>query len=204
MAATPDRPTCTTQEIETWAKEMTFRPMAAMLITFALGQRLGDVLSLQGRSVSTVGEYVALTFFTGKVVPVIGAFVVHVSSTSPIADLLHALRANTEDPLDPLFPDREVTHAEVHSTIGRDVRALRRGGLQRMALEGTDPETILLFSKHRSIEMLNKYLHHGASLIFNAKKTATCVDHLFLSQHSSTTGQGAQPNAPQARPYHCM
>ncbi len=43
-----------------------------------------------------------------------------------------------------------------------ELRSIRRGGLQYMAVSGMPLEKILLFSKHRSMDMLMRYLDWGA------------------------------------------
>ena len=62
-------------------------------------------------------------------------------------------------PEDPIFGDRMAAEKAIKTAIrGRDLRAIRRGGLQAMARSGAMIGQLLDFSKHQTEKMLMKYL----------------------------------------------
>jgi hypothetical protein len=195
-AATLERPTCTLQEITVWT-EMPGLPSnwaAAMWATFLLGQRLSDLCLLQKKCVITTGEWMAITFIQGKTIPTMGPYTIHVSHKSRVATHILACIA-----LAPKCPDTQIFLAEgesyedlrqgVHNHMERDVRCLRRGGLQAMAIRGHTTEEIRLFSRHASVPMLMKYLQNGRVLSSQAAVTSRIVDHLENDRHPGPSRQ---------------
>lgn len=55
---------------------------------------------------------------------------------------------------------------------GHDLRSLRRGALCAMARDGVPMETLLVFSGHKTIDMLLRYLRRGRASFDRAKKGA--------------------------------
>ena len=64
------------------------------------------------------------------------------------------------------------------SVKGMDVRALRRGGLQAMAIAGTPLSVIIQFSKHATEKMLMRYLQHGIVALHHGQTTASVVEEI--------------------------
>jgi integrase len=183
-AAAIDRPTCVEADIRLWVakKGLPTKWAAIIRLTFILGQRIGDLCLLQVRCLSTMGEWTVITFLEGKVIPQTGPFSIHIRSGSATAKLLWSLVKEMNDPLTRIFIDKGETYKEVrdgiHAHIGRDVRCLRRGGLQAMALLGHSAEDIRLFSRHATVPMLMKYLQNGKVLVSQAIRTGGIVSHL--------------------------
>jgi hypothetical protein len=183
----PIRVSCDARDIEIWCKDLP-RHLANMIrICFIIGQRVSDFLLLQPHCVAIVNaasgqQFVAITFFEGKVVAKIGPFTIHMPVENILAtSLLAAVETAKAKRWHHLFvpPDstREEQRAILSATMERDVRCIRRGGLQRMALLGHSMEDILLFSKHSSAEMLMRYLEHGRCLISQAIRTAQVIEN---------------------------
>jgi hypothetical protein len=178
-AACLDRPTCTTMEIRVWvrAEGLPERWATAMMVTFVLGQRFSDICLLQGRCLQIMGDRLAVTFLEGKTIPCTGPYTIHLELKSLCAQrILHLL---SSDPLRRIFVQPDETYDEVrmgtHTHMSRDVRCLRRGGLQAMALMGRTIPEILLFSRHKSTAMLMKYLQNGKVLTAQAEVTSDIV-----------------------------
>ena len=57
-----------------------------------------------------------------------------------------------------------------------ELRSVRRGGLQAMAARGEKMETILLFSQHKNIDMLRRYLNWGACSLVESTLMVNCVN----------------------------
>ena len=60
-----------------------------------------------------------------------------------------------------------------HVDSDLESRSVRRGGLQDMAIRGTPSKVILKFSRHASLEMLDRYLNWGASSTHSAMAMLT-------------------------------
>ena len=133
-----------------------------ILISFLLGQRLGDVLKLHGENVQKrSGGGVTLTFRRGKVVPKIGPFVIFMAK-SPVSHALIVLcsKIKPESELFKCGPQ----YSKILREYKLEMRSPRRGGLQLMASQGASLEQLLSFSMHASVSMLRKYLNHGADV----------------------------------------
>ena len=142
--------------------------LTALLIrlAYATAQRPGDVLQLQKKSFTVVGSWMAVTFYRGKVVPMIGPYTIHISLTSAVAQaILHLMTHSTVKDF-----SREATF--FHEKVGQEMddvlsdfglgrRSLRRGALQALAALGAPTSVLLYYSKHKSIPMLERYLGHG-------------------------------------------
>jgi hypothetical protein len=184
-AATLERPTCTLQEIIAWTETpgLPSNWAAAMWVTFLLGQRLSDLCLLQLKCVVMMSEWMAITFVQGKTIPTTGPYTIHVSRTSRVATHILACMASApKNPESRIFLGKGESYEDlrqgVHQHMERDVRSLRRGGLQAMALQGRTTEEIRLFSRHASVPMLMKYLQNGRVLACQATRTSSIVDLL--------------------------
>lgn len=160
-------PPISLQEVQRLALSMTPHAAVALETCFALAARLGDILQLTARSISQVkSDLIGITFWEGKVVPIIGPYTLHVPTASGPGQALLALRKQAKSPQQRLFSPtvaNELDRALKSNNYGR--RSLRRGALQTMALAGAKSETLLHFSKHRTLEMLYKYLGWGQYLL---------------------------------------
>lgn len=180
----PARKTITAQQLREATESTPQHVKDSMTLAFLLGARYGDILQLEQRSVTLVGQgfrhdpFAAITFYAGKTVGLCGVYSINISVKGEAYRILRRAQARRWPLLFvPPESNLEEIRSQAHIQIG-DVRALRRGGLQHMALMGVPVETILHFSKHRSVEMLYKYLHFGADLIHQAIKTSAVVDQM--------------------------
>lgn len=176
------RKTCTMEQVQAWGVELPFHLMALIIITFAFGQRFSDMIQCALRSVVEIEYYLALTIYDGKVIPVIGPYTMHVLTNSWIGNLLMqavttAAQLGWTHIFIPPTSTKAVETAKVSLVLASvGLRALRRGGLQAMALAKAPLEEILLFSKHGGVPMLNKYLLNGIVVLHNAEKTANVIE----------------------------
>lgn len=154
-------------------KNGTYQHSLILAITFAFiaGQRISDVLQLSAEDIYLLPENVlAVTFRRGKVVPQIGAFTIFLtSSTQEAMSLLQlALQRTNQFLFSQENSDKERTILgkqirEILVSVDESLeqRSIRRGGLQLMGQVGFPVERILMFSKHRTTEMLMRYLSNG-------------------------------------------
>lgn len=172
------------------------RLMAAMILTFLLGQRFGDTLKWQRREVRTRQFYqqdksFALGVVEGKTVEQTGQYTVHCPTTSRAGRLLQNILLGATGKylflFSPSYLSREAirqqveqSQAELHRHLVKismdiDFRALRRGGLTRMAVAGFPNATIRLFSRHTTDQQLEVYLMRGSFAGGTAKIQAEVI-----------------------------
>lgn len=185
MAEVPSRISCTRSEVEAWTHCLPTYLRPALISCFILGQRLSDFLLLTPQSYAIIRTkteaYGVLTFYEGKVVGITGPYSIHVDLNSGThQQLLLAVKNARTLGWNRLFvPPTNTTEEQraiIHLCIERDVRCIRRGGLQLMALSGLPLSTILLFSRHRTPEMLSRYLEHNRFLFHQARLTSAAVE----------------------------
>lgn len=185
MAEIPNRISCELEEIIVWMTRLPKHLQAALKPCFTMGQRLSDFLQLGLSSLAilrtTIEAFLAVTFFVGKTIASTGAYTLHLPLNSEAATLLifAARSAKSKGWTNLFFPPGETwenVRAIISTTINRDVRCIRRGGLQRMALLYVPQLTILIFSRHASQAMLSRYLEHNRLLLDQARKTADTVE----------------------------
>jgi integrase len=199
-AVTIIRPPCTYKEIDEWTADAKICPTwaAAMIVTFLLGQRLSDVGLLQTKSISIMESWIGITFLEGKTIPYTGPYTIHVERTSRVAaNVMRCIELASRFP--DFGPDTRIFLGEkeeyhemslgIHCHMDRDVRCLRRGGLQGMALLGLTTEEIQVFSRHASVAMLTKYLQNGRVLVAQAAQTSNVVRRLEASHIPQTLPQ---------------
>lgn len=177
----PARPSLTLEELHLAAGSAPPHVKDAMFLSFLMGQRLGDVLLLQQRSISVVQNTLqrksscCVTFYEGKTVGLTGVYTLHIPIVGEAANIMiRAQERSWENLFVPPGEIKETVRAEANLQIG-DVRALRRGGLQMMALMEVPLDEILLFSRHQSVKMLYKYLQYGTVLMHQANTTERIV-----------------------------
>ena len=188
MLEVPLRPSCVLEELATWLPRLPVHLQPLLPVTFFLGQRASDVLMLRPQCLSVISslgpraeEFLAITFLEGKVVGKTGPYTLHCRKDSVVGRALTtAAAAATLKGWEFLFvppdSDREEQRAALHAEIQRDVRCLRRGGLQRRALMGLPFSSILVFYRHACENTLRKYLEMGRSLMHQAALTSQIID----------------------------
>jgi hypothetical protein len=145
----------------------------ALAMCWCTAGRMGDTLKLQRRDVKLDEDFLhngkfLVTWVRGK-----GSLLGTPYTTPSVC--LEEWRAmmfryiNTAGPNAWLWPGGTRTFGALTNLALRTanpqctVRAIRRGSLQAMATAGVKDETLLLFSGHRSIDMLQKYLNYSVS-----------------------------------------
>lgn len=170
------------EDIQQMKKEMNHLPGLALEVDFALAQRLGDTCKLQKRCVRVVSaEWVAVIFFEGKVVPVIGPYALHLPRESSVAQRLMERVNQLDNSDDLIFPRCQQEIADRLHAHALDIRSVRKGSLTTMALASAPLTTLLHFSKHASVSMLRKYLNFGAAMLQEAEKAKSFQMHLIQS-----------------------
>jgi integrase len=176
------RPTIPAQqaEIETTAHTLT-PPLSLLLRTaFVLGQRVGDVSQLQTKRITTMHdpvtkqEFVCLQFRRGKTTRRRQPFTLHLPLSTPEASELWERAQKHEEDL--LFVNdrglglRTIAVALKKTSPELCLLSVRRGGLQRMALNGASMATLLHHSRHTTEAMLDRYLGWGLCNLISARE----------------------------------
>lgn len=169
-AYVPDRSAPFTEEMALQMSQDT--PLdVALLIAYAGGQRISDMVQLHADDVTWEDTHVTIMVRRGKMIGRIPPYAFFL----PRADFPGLLRLVALRKGKFLFSEQN-SKAE-RDSLTRRVRArikpfdsemtavgLRMGGLQRMAKAGTRETIIKAFSQHRDDEVLMGYLDHGTSL----------------------------------------
>jgi hypothetical protein len=150
-----------------------FGAVALVEACWALGQRFGDFIQLAISDFLILPDTVIITFRRGKTI-------VHTKPYSLVLDrhckvtmnllevrdtatargwLFLTSRFNDAASLKALSLRTATLLSQVDDRL--EIRSIRRGGLQHMASLGHSVEKMRLFSKHRSDEMLLRYLNWG-------------------------------------------
>ena len=176
----PERKTILLEDLRSRTRDIPEELQTCATCSHILGQRFPDFLQLQFQSLtiitcrSTGKRFLAITIFIGKMVPVIGPWTMHVMAGGTVGRLL--INAANSRP--------EQTAIVSAALVGMGVRAIRRGGLQAMALQRTPATQIRLFSQHKDVPMLMRYLWMGAVLMDQAHTTANIIEKVEPSTDS--------------------
>jgi hypothetical protein len=176
----PRRPTIpiTQEEIDavTEALRQTKKPWLAIAVqlAFFLGQREGDTLKLAPNCLTVIDDtfsgmkLLAIIFRRGKTTRRRQPFTLHVPMTMRLAtDLISLAAERTAAKAEYLFESGDTALPHIRTAIitvnpQLNILSIRRGGLQKMALEGASTATLLHHSRHSTKDMLDKYLNFGA------------------------------------------
>lgn len=147
---------------------------AIVAAAWVLGQRFSDLAQLALSDIELTSTHVCLTVRRGKVMTTQTPYTLFLNveayPANVLAELMNTAASNgqfflcssTNQPL-----EREAT-AHMTSAMLKSIdeslelRSIRRGGLQAMALAGHTLPIILQFSRHTSEAMLMRYLNWGA------------------------------------------
>jgi hypothetical protein len=185
----------------------------ALALAWVTAARLGCVLQLEAGDITlTPGESpeapwkLRVEFRRGKGVLFRGPYTVHtllpVKQAKVAANLLAPLRSHQR-----LFPTPTPTHKAVLAALRArnltlEVRSLRRGALQTLAL--TTPEDLLLnFSGHTNVRTLRRYLGWGRILGTVAQATTRAAIALLPTTEAAPfqRGQVTLLRRPDPPPY---
>lgn len=175
LAATP-------QQIQQAATFLQPQHAAALLVSFELGQRLGDCLNLFADKVQTFldpqtrVDFVALTFVKGKTTRRRDPYTLHMPLHTQAGQAVHSLvtstlqtkqsASKTKSPTKLLFGPKQAALLAIRQALKQvhndlSILSVRRGGLQRMALGGCSVACLMHHSRHADETMLNRYLQWG-------------------------------------------
>lgn len=174
------RPTVPMTELEL-ARVTLAHPHSLLLQTaFALGQRVGDVSQLQTKRITTMHDpvtnthFVCLQFRRGKTTRRRQPYTLHLPLTGQLAkELLERAQTHQEDLL--FVADRGLALRVIAAAL-KEVNqelcllSVRRGGLQKMALQGASMATLLHHSRHTTEMMLDRYLGWGLCNLISARQ----------------------------------
>jgi integrase len=148
-----------------------------IILTWVTAGRLGDVAQLCARDVRfpppttphSAALPISITFRKGKTVPRRGPYTVDSQVTQAWATEVKAFLAGTQ-PSDPLFTSATASAggvvAQGTAAFRRanpvfESRGLRRGALQTLARSGIPLDLLMLYSGHKQVSTLYRYLNWG-------------------------------------------
>lgn len=161
-------------------------------LSFTLGQRVSDLSTLRCHSITMVKNmitnhtFVCVTLFQGKTVRRLSPYSLHIPAHLHIAQQLinwrNQIVASSGQTNSKLFPTARaligVTLRKLDPTY--TLLSVRRGGLQRMALNGVELDQILHYSRHTTTSMLRRYLNWGAVCVATAESHYDIMENMAL------------------------
>ena len=160
----------------------------AIALTYSCAGRVGDVLKVKRQEVTMEKDFMAtgaikVAFCRGKGARFSQPYTVPTTCPPEWRSLVHQYLQGMESSAW-LFPGGTQTFGvKVNMALRAvdpefTVRALRRGALQAMARAGVSIETLLLFSGHKRVETLLRYLNWGAEADERAQLARAAALHL--------------------------
>jgi hypothetical protein len=148
--------------------------LTAVTVTFALGQRIADMLQLLVEDLTEIPETssICITVRRGKVIAFCKPYCLHINSRSTIASHLRSLCRGRQQQ-EPLFGNVALMQSTIRQELKSlrpelELRSIRRGGLCALARTGLSLQQLRTqFSQHASDQMLLRYIRHGAHLMYN-------------------------------------
>jgi hypothetical protein len=177
----PLRPSCLLEEVMEWASGLEYRLGTAILLAFQIAHRISDCLQLQeiDATLSNIGSVPSwlITVRRGKTVVHTGAYTIALPLDSIAGQRLTVLSQQIPRQTWLFLGENTLADCQeqIRQEIGRDVRCLRRGGLQAIARSGATVEQLLQFSRHADEPMLRRYLHEGRDLVSVHNHTLTLI-----------------------------
>lgn len=175
-----------------------FLATRCLILWWFTAARPGDVLLLLANNVQYHGQLntewskLAVKFVDGKSVAVRGPYTVH--TAIPTVYLLHMMGESIE----PLF------HHQLRPSVFRatlqalkivnprlEARSIRRGALQSLALAGASDNTLMMFSGHKNVEMLHRYLDWGMMRGPARLEGATAAHSAWATPNPPSDGSGS-------------
>ena len=145
----------------------------AARLTSCIGLLRSDINEVVRRHEMTE---LTITFRVGKTVLATGAYSVRTNLPNKYADWL--LQHDTS-----MFnhtPEYYYKKLRPHlRPAGLEIKSLRRGALQTLALMGFPPEEVLLISRHTTVKGLYAYLDDGRHAAWETTRTAQLTTHLW-------------------------
>lgn len=165
----------------------------AVALQWYTAARVGDILHLRQKSINWAGLEpddnnlvpLSVAISEGKVVRARGPYTIHTAIPLAYAQILdsHLSRLPAGDPEAQLFPTtlraasfQTALIRNALKTAGNDkynTRSIRRGALQTMARNNVPHDTLMVYSGHKSVDTLLRYLDWGRQSGENQEKGTT-------------------------------
>jgi integrase len=166
----PPKP-CTKELMQMAIAKATGSAKEQLIMTWLTAGRVGDVLQLKQENITLKQNAMAVQFRRGKGVELGSPYTVHTACPpewKPTVDALLRRRSpgqflwHAESPKARTLMGKVVATALKQADPELEQRSIRRGALQHMASDGeTSEETLMMFSGHRRVETLRRYLDWG-------------------------------------------
>ena len=179
-------------------------PKARLLLQlcWAFAARTGDMRQIQGTDVvmkpaNAHGRHPsAITFRCGKGAAFWGPYTVHSVLPADVAKQV-AAACGSKDKGKSIFNtyDQQIL-SEAVGQMGMDLRAIRKGSLQELALRGASDEQLQLLSGHKRRDTLLRYLGWGV-FSHSAASAAAARDALHVEVVGGATDKVRLPEAPK-------
>jgi hypothetical protein len=190
----PPKP-CTKDNMQTAVEQAKGAVKEQLIMTWLTAGRVGDVLQLKQENVTLKPDAMAVQFRRGKGVELGSPYTVHTACPpewrltveamlrrrSPGQFLWHA-----DSPKARMLMGKEVAAALKQVDRDLEQRSIRRGALQHMAtVDETSEETLMMFSGHKRVETLRRYLDWGKKHALRERRGKTAAGSLAGGSHSA-------------------
>lgn len=162
----------TKQQIQEILPNCTTASKVLLITSWLHAARVGNVFGLRKDNLHFTPQASglvdwAITWNSAKTTKKVGPYTTHSCIPNDWYELVQRWLSRNKG-TQPLFPmDRQKQMlGEIRTQLRQhnrkhDLRSIRRGALCAMAKEGTPIETLLVFSGHRSVDMLLRYIQRG-------------------------------------------
>jgi integrase len=190
----PPKP-CTKDTMKAAVTNATGAVKEQLILAWLTAGRVGDVLQLKQENVTLKPDTMAVQFRRGKGVELGSPYTVHTACPPEWRPTIEAMLRRRK-------PGQFLWHADspkARTLMGKDVaaalkrvdadleqRSIRRGALQHMATEDeTSEEILMMFSGHRRVETLRRYLDWGNKHALRERRGKTAAANLVGGSHSA-------------------
>jgi hypothetical protein len=182
---------CTKQQVFAAIAQAETPVKEKLAIAWLTAGRIGDVTQLKRDHIRLTDQGMAVTFRRGKTAGS-APFTVHTACPAEwrpfLQELLERRKAgqflwHAESPQGRTDMGRTVAAALKKVDPALEQRSVRRGALQQMADEKVPDETLLLFSGHKRLETLKRYLEWGRKGGVREQRGREAAQHLIGGQH---------------------
>lgn len=181
----PNVSAVTLAEVKDSLSHLSADAKTVMMIAWLHAARVGNVFTVklkesEIRTVNGIHAWV-ITWTAAKTTPKVGAYTTHTAIPKEWLRELRALEVGRSPDDFLVHPKLEKsTVQEIRGVLRQmnplhDMRSLRRGSLTAMALQGVDLETLLVYSGHRTVDMLLRYLQRGKVVQQRVQKGASAA-----------------------------
>ena len=155
-------------------------------LAFICGQRISDVLQIARCNIDVTETHVSIKMVAGKVFSYIQPYPLIIRrNVYPAEELVAIKNLASARPYVASWTLEESEMAEIRQELALmlqsadeelELRSIRRGGLQQMARLFVPLADILMFSQHRDMDMLLRYLDYGMRTSERTNNIATVTE----------------------------